>query len=65
MVGFVDAGQVSTRSVPTLNGLRTGVGIGGRYYTNFGPLRVDVATPLGRRKGESRFNVYVSIGQAF
>ena len=65
VVGFIDAGQVSTRSVPTLNGLRTGVGIGARYYTNFGPLRVDVATPLGRRKGESRFNVYVSIGQAF
>jgi translocation and assembly module TamA len=41
------------------------VGIGGRYYTSFGPLRIDVATPLGRRKGESRLNIYISIGQAF
>jgi len=45
--------------------MRFGAGIGGRLYTNFGPLRVDVATPIGRRKGESRFAIYVSIGQAF
>ncbi len=30
-----------------------------------GRLRADVAMPIGRRKGESRFAVYVSIGQAF
>ena len=42
-----------------------GFGIGGRMYTNFGPLRVDVAMPVGRRRGESKFSVYVSIGQAF
>ena len=45
--------------------MRFGVGVGGRVYTNFGPVRVDVATPIGRRPGESRINVYVSIGQAF
>ncbi len=45
--------------------MRFGVGVGGRLYTNFGPIRVDVATPLGRRPGESRFSIYVSIGQAF
>ncbi|WP_338056335.1 autotransporter assembly complex protein TamA [Sphingomonas ginkgonis] len=65
VVGFVDMGQVYEKRVPDFSGLRTGVGIGGRYYTSLGPLRVDVATPLGRRPGESRFNVYVSIGQAF
>ena len=65
VVGFVDMGQVYEERVPSFRGLRTGVGIGGRYYTNFGPLRVDVATPLGRRPGESRFNIYISIGQAF
>ena len=41
------------------------VGVGGRLYTNFGPVRLDVATPIGRRRGESRFSIYVSIGQAF
>ena len=65
VVGFVDMGQVYEDRVPSFKGLRTGVGIGARYYTSFGPLRIDVATPLGRREGESRFNIYISIGQAF
>jgi translocation and assembly module TamA len=65
VVGFVDIGQVYEERVPSFRDLRTGVGIGGRYYTSFGPLRVDVATPLRRRQGESRFNIYISIGQAF
>lgn len=65
VVAFVDAGQVYEAEYPTFSSMRFGVGVGGRVYTNFGPVRVDVATPLGRRPGESRINVYVSIGQAF
>ena len=65
VVGFVDMGQVDERRIPSFRGLRTGVGIGGRFYTSFGPFRLDIATPLGRKPGESRFNVYISIGQAF
>ena len=65
VVGFVDAGQVYEETTPQFSDLRYGVGIGGRYYTNFGPVRLDVAMPLGRRQGESRFGVYISIGQAF
>ena len=65
VVGFVDAGQVYEDSLPKFNDIRFGAGVGGRYYTNFGPLRLDVAMPLDRRKGESSFSVYVSIGQAF
>ncbi|KWV90811.1 autotransporter assembly complex family protein [Erythrobacter sp. YT30] len=65
VVAFVDAGQVYTQSLPQLSDIRFGAGIGGRFYTNFGPLRLDVATPINRREGESRINVYVSIGQAF
>ncbi len=65
VVAFVDVGQSYASNVPRFSDLRTGVGLGARIYTNFGPMRVDVATPLGRRAGESRFNVYVSIGQAF
>ena len=65
VVGFVDAGQVYEGSTPQFSDIRLGAGIGGRYYTNFGPLRFDIATPLDRREGESRFAVYVSIGQAF
>jgi translocation and assembly module TamA len=65
IVPFIDAGNVYETQYPKLSGMRFGAGIGGRLYTNFGPLRVDVATPIGRRKGESRFAIYVSIGQAF
>ncbi|GLK45142.1 BamA/TamA family outer membrane protein [Novosphingobium sp. NRRL B-2648] len=65
VVAFVDAGQAYRETMPQFNDLRYGVGIGGRFYTNFGPMRLDVATPINRRPGESRFNLYVSIGQAF
>jgi translocation and assembly module TamA len=65
VVGFVDAGQAYESSIPKFNDWRMGVGVGGRFYTNFGPIRLDVATPINRRPGESRVSVYVSIGQAF
>ena len=65
IVGFLDAGQVYRGSTPDFSNLRFGAGIGGRFYTNFGPMRLDIATPLGRRPGEARVTVYVSIGQAF
>jgi translocation and assembly module TamA len=65
IVAFVDAGQVYTSSVPGFTDWRLGAGIGGRFYTNFGPMRLDIATPINRQPGESRLAVYVSIGQAF
>ncbi len=65
VVGFVDAGQVYESSIPKFDDWRFGVGIGGRFYTNFGPVRLDIATPINRQTGESKVSVYVSIGQAF
>ncbi|PTQ10711.1 hypothetical protein CLG96_09870 [Sphingomonas oleivorans] len=65
IVPFIDAGRLGEGSTPSLSGMRYGAGIGGRYYTNFGPMRVDVATPINRRPGESRIALYISIGQAF
>jgi translocation and assembly module TamA len=65
IVPFIDAGQVYESRFPSVSDMRFGVGIGGRLYTNFGPLRADVAMPIGRRKGESKFAIYISIGQAF
>lgn len=65
VVAFVDAGQAYRETMPQFNDLRYGVGIGGRFYTNFGPMRLDLATPIARRPGESRINIYLSIGQAF
>ena len=65
IVPFIDGGQVYESTTPGFSDIRFGAGIGGRFYTNFGPMRVDVATPLGRRPGESRIALYISIGQAF
>lgn len=65
VAGFVDLGQSYASKLPDFSDLRVGVGLGARIYTNFGPMRIDIATPLRRRAGESRINVYVSIGQAF
>jgi translocation and assembly module TamA len=42
-----------------------GAGIGVRYQTGLGPLRLDVATPVtGAGAGQS-VNIYIGIGQAF
>jgi translocation and assembly module TamA len=65
VVPFFDAGNIYTGSVPKFTGLRVGAGVGLRYYSGFGPIRIDVGTPLGRRKGESVVAVQVSLGQAF
>ncbi|MEG3182369.1 autotransporter assembly complex protein TamA [Sphingomonas sp. LT1P40] len=65
IVPFIDAGQVYEETLPQFSRIRFGAGIGGRIYTNFGPLRLDVATPIGRKPGESKVALYISIGQAF
>lgn len=65
IVPFIDAGNIATSTLPRFDELRFGAGIGVRYHTSFGPIRVDVGTPLGRREGESLVAVYVSLGQAF
>lgn len=65
VVGFVDAGSVNDASLPTLDGLRFGAGVGGRYYTSFGPIRIDVARAISRGPRDPPFALYISIGQAF
>lgn len=64
-VGFVDAGSVNPGSMPSIDGMRFGVGVGARYYTTFGPLRIDVARAVARRPGDPQITLYISIGQAF
>lgn len=65
VVPFIDAGNISSDGLPNFAGLRVGAGIGGRYYTNFGPIRIDVGTPINPQPGDPRIAVYVSLGQAF
>ena len=65
IVPFIDAGQVYSSRLPDFSNLKLGAGIGGRIYTNFGPLRIDVATPLSNNKRDVAIALYVGIGQAF
>ncbi|KAA3452809.1 hypothetical protein C7I87_01155 [Mesorhizobium sp. SARCC-RB16n] len=65
IVPFVDAGTVSTRSVPNFSDVKVGAGVGLRYVTPFGPLRIDAAVPLNRDPGDPHFGIYAGIGQAF
>jgi len=42
-----------------------GVGLGLRYYTAFGPLRLDLAPTLHKRSADSPIQVCINFGQAF
>jgi translocation and assembly module TamA len=65
LVPFIDAGSVSASVTPTFRDMRYGAGLGLRYKTGFGPIRLDIGTPLNRRPGDSRITVSVALGQAF
>jgi translocation and assembly module TamA len=65
VVGFVDVGQVSANGAPFTSNWHAGAGIGARYYTSIGPIRVDFAVPLNKLPGGDSFEVYIGIGQAF
>ena len=62
---FVEGGNVYPANFPNSASLYWGAGIGLRYYTVIGPVRLDLATPFEHRPGDKPIEVYVSIGQAF
>ena len=63
---FLEGASVSEEVVPTFSdGLQYAAGIGLRYYSPIGPIRVDVGVPLNKRRADDAFQVYFSIGQAF
>ncbi len=66
LVSFLDGGLVGEKArFDFSQKIKWGVGIGGRYMTGLGPLRVDLAFPFKREKGDPRIGFYVGIGQAF
>ncbi len=65
IVPFLDGGSLTTNSWPSTKGWQFGAGIGVRYYSSFGPIRIDVGTPLNPRANDGRIAVVVSLGQAF
>ena len=62
---FVDGGQVSAGNIPFSGAVRIGTGVGLRYYTPVGPVRLDVALPVNRPPGGDKFEFYIGLGQSF
>lgn len=65
LVPFFDGGSLTNKVTPDANHWQFGAGIGVRYYSSFGPIRVDIGTPLNPRHGDGPIAVAVSLGQAF
>jgi len=63
---FTDFGNTyGTVNAIELEELRYSAGLGIRYSSPFGPLRVDWARKLDRREGEARYRFHFAIGHAF
>ncbi len=66
LVAFADYGLVGEDSTPGSDAdSHSGAGLGVRYLTPIGPIRLDVAAPVDGPDDPSGFEVYVGIGQAF
>ena len=65
VVPFIDAGSVSPSVRPDFNEIKVGAGLGLRYNSGFGSLRLDVGVPLNPDPDDNPVAVYVSLGQAF
>ena len=62
---FIEGGSADLSPEPRFDTMRYAAGFGLRYFTEFGPLRADIAFPIDARSEDEAFQVYVSIGQAF
>lgn len=65
VAAFVDAGAVGSSGPIDFQDLAIGAGVGVRYNLGFAPIRLDIATPVAKRRNEPPIQVYVSIGQSF
>ena len=67
LAAFFEGGTTFESRYPDFSEpLRYGAGLGVRYHTPIGPIRVDFAVPLDRRRDvDDAFQFYISIGQAF
>ncbi len=62
---FVGAGSVTDSTFPDFSDVRIGAGVGVRYATPFGPIRLDVAVPLNKYPNRTDYGIYAGIGQSF
>lgn len=66
IVGFADAGYVGEEEFYDGSGTwHSGAGLGLRYKTAIGPVRLDVAVPTSGPEAANNVQVYIGIGQSF
>ncbi len=65
LVPFFDMGSAYATEYPDFSMMKYSAGLGLRYYTAIGPLRLDFAVPLNPGPDDGSYGVYVSLGQAF
>jgi len=66
IVGFADAGYVGEEQFYDGSGTwHSGAGLGVRYNTSIGPIRLDVAVPTSGPETGNNLQVYIGIGQSF
>ncbi|WP_181708351.1 autotransporter assembly complex protein TamA [Chthonobacter rhizosphaerae] len=66
IVPFVDVGSAFASSLPDFSeDLKIGAGLGIRYDTGIGPIRVDAAVPINPGEDDPSFAIYIGLGQAF
>lgn len=67
VVPFAEGGNVYDGQTPDFGeDLFWAAGLGFRYFTIAGPIRLDIAFPLNRRDEiDDEFQIYISLGQAF
>ncbi len=66
VVGFFDAGYVGPEAFPDGSGeWHSGAGVGLRYATGIGPIRLDLAVPTSGASSGSAVQIYIGIGQSF
>ena len=66
VVPFIEGGNVFDEIYPDpTQNLQWAGGLGLRYFTAIGPIRLDVGFPINPRDRDDFFQFYVSLGQAF
>lgn len=66
IVGFFDYGHIGDDAVPGNSGQwHSGTGLGVRYDTGIGPIRLDLGVPANGDNAFGSLQVYLGIGQAF
>jgi len=64
-VAFLDAGNVWLQPSTVDSELFKAYGVGFRYSSPIGPLRLDFGWPLDRREGDPDYRIYVGFGAVF